>query len=298
MMGSFDWEIDFMTALQDAAGKVWTPLMEWVSMLGEETVMVLVIGLIYWCLNKDLGRKMALGMTLSLLAGEMIKCAVMRRRPYFDHSEVACLRAPSGKGDVMNVAVQGYSFPSLHASNAVVMFGSLATVARRRWQVALCVLMMLLIGFSRPFLGVHYPTDVLVGWVLGLCALWLAFKAVALLKNWLIIALIVALLALPGWWFCHTEVFSSVYGLTLGMLGGFAFEERVVKFKNTKNMWRCFLRLVCGMALFFGVSIALKCVLPPVQLCRCVRYLIASFIAMGVYPMVFKHTDKIWKEER
>ena len=41
MIGSFDWEIDFMTALQDAAGKVWTPLMEWVSMLGEETVMVL-----------------------------------------------------------------------------------------------------------------------------------------------------------------------------------------------------------------------------------------------------------------
>lgn len=287
-----------MTALQSAAGKVWTPLMEGVSILGEETVMVMVIGLIYWCLNKEMGQKMALGMVLSLLGGEMIKCAVMRRRPYFDHAEVECLRAPSGKGDVMDVAVQGYSFPSLHASNAVVMFGTLAKAARRRWQVIVCIVMIVLIGFSRPFLGVHYPTDVLVGWALGLCALWVAFKAAALLKDWLKIALVVALLALPGWWFCHTEVFSSVYGLTLGMLGGFAFEERVVKFNNTKNVWRCLLRLVGGMALFFGVSMALKSVLPADQVCRCVRYLIASFIAMGAYPMVFKHTDILWKKER
>ena len=59
-MGSFPWEIDFMTALQSAAGKVWTPLMKGVSILGEETVMVMVIGLIYWCLNKEMGQKMAL----------------------------------------------------------------------------------------------------------------------------------------------------------------------------------------------------------------------------------------------
>ena len=297
-MGSFQWEIDFMTALQGASGKVLTSLMEGVSILGEETVMVLVIGLIYWCLNKELGRKMALGMVLSLLSGEMIKCAVMRRRPYFDHSEVSCLRAPSGKGDVMDVVVQGYSFPSLHASNSVVMFGTLARSARRRWQVVLCLVLIALIGFSRSFLGVHYPTDVLVGWVLGFCALWVAFKAVAQVKDWLKIALVVALLTLPGWWFCHTEVFSSVYGLMLGMFGGFAFEERVVKFSNTKNVWRCLLRLVCGMTLFFGVSVVLKSVLPADQVCRCVRYLVASFIAMGVYPMAFKYTDKLWKQER
>jgi undecaprenyl-diphosphatase len=81
-----------------------------------------------------------------------------------------------------------YSFPSGHALSSMVTFGMLAYFVTlgyeqsgiRRITVALCAAFILLIGFSRPFLGVHYLSDILGGYALG--AAWLAF-AVALIED-------------------------------------------------------------------------------------------------------------------
>lgn len=290
------WEVDFISAVQRASGPVLTRIMECVSMLGEETCMVIVVGLLYWCLDKNLGKRMALGMIFSMLGGEIIKEAVMRRRPYFDHPEISCLRAPSGKGDVMDLAIQGYSFPSIHSSNSVAMFGTLAAGTKRRWLQTVFLIIPLLIGFSRPFLGVHYPTDVLAGWVLGGVALFLALRISSITDNYLTICIAVALLALPGWFTCRTDLFSTIYGFTVGTLLAFDFESRFVKFSNTGNVLRCIVRLICGMAVFFGAGMALKEMLPPDRICRCVRYFLSSFFAMGVYPMLFSLSDRLWKK--
>jgi undecaprenyl-diphosphatase len=75
----------------------------------------------------------------------------------------------------------GYSFPSGHAMGSMLFFGSLAYVIyfsidhSRRLRVlavALCVLLILTIGASRVYLGVHYLSDVLAGFAAGLC--WVA----------------------------------------------------------------------------------------------------------------------------
>jgi undecaprenyl-diphosphatase len=75
----------------------------------------------------------------------------------------------------------GYSFPSGHAMGATLLFGSLAYVVyfsidhsrrMRLFAVVLCVLMILSIGASRVYLGVHYLSDVVAGFAAGLC--WVA----------------------------------------------------------------------------------------------------------------------------
>jgi undecaprenyl-diphosphatase len=69
----------------------------------------------------------------------------------------------------------GYSFPSGHTTNATVAYGVLGVlVARLRWPTAIRVgievvlaVIILAVGLSRIWLGVHYPTDVVAGWLLG-----------------------------------------------------------------------------------------------------------------------------------
>ena len=85
----------------------------------------------------------------------------------------------------------GHSFPSGHSTASAALWLSLAVLAasfevRRRMKAfwfAVASLVILAVGLSRVFLGVHWPTDVLAGWVLGACwALvgWIAWRLLAL----------------------------------------------------------------------------------------------------------------------
>jgi undecaprenyl-diphosphatase len=92
-----------------------------------------------------------------------------------------------------------YSFPSGHATVAVGFYGMLTLILAyrlrglARWTVVLSgILIVLLIGFSRLYLGVHYPTDVLAGylaaplWVIcvgGIYALWLSIRGLGAAES-------------------------------------------------------------------------------------------------------------------
>jgi undecaprenyl-diphosphatase len=101
-----------------------------------------------------------------LLLSEAAKWAVHRPRPDVVWREIPLPHSGS--------------FPSGHAFISMAFYGGLALVGPRRRPAAVRALvaaagfgLALLIGVSRPYLGVHYPTDVLGGWTLGLaCALW------------------------------------------------------------------------------------------------------------------------------
>ena len=77
--------------------------------------------------------------------------------------------------------VHTYSFPSGHAMAAAVAYGSVAYLGGRleptptlRWTTyTFAALLILAVGSSRVYLGVHYPSDVLAGWVAGLA--WTGF---------------------------------------------------------------------------------------------------------------------------
>ena len=302
----FDWEVSLIVWLQAHMGAFGTSLASFLSAFGEELACVAVIGFLYWCYDKRFGRFVGLNVLVGLVLNPMIKNIFVRRRPYFDNPEIQCLKPVDKSADIYNIAAQEYSFPSGHSTNAVAVYGSLAEYRKSKTLSVIAVVLPLLIGVSRFCLGVHYPTDVLCGWLLGLVILfavpWLQSK----FKNPRLFYALLLLLALPGFFYCKSADFFSGYGMLLGFALGVAFEQRHVRFENTRSPLRSVLRVVGGVAVFFGLNSLLK--LPfssdflnagtaAAFLVRMLRYTLVIFVDMGVYPLLFQITGKWFRPE-
>ena len=128
---------------------------------------VLVMAVIYWCYDKRVGTYMAFSIFSIDICSHFLKLLLYVPRPWILQPAIhPTAEAVSGAG--------GFSCPSGHTTSAAAFFGSLAVVFRKPVFVpVLCILAIVLIGFSRMYLGVHTPVDVLLGLVLAGFFLWL-----------------------------------------------------------------------------------------------------------------------------
>ena len=305
----FDWELQLMEWLQERIGSsgfgFW--LLSNLSAFGEQLLLVAVMGFLYWGLNKEFGKYLGLNVLMVNVWNPMIKNVFLRLRPYFVPGyKVELLRLIDSGADPMDVAAQGYSFPSGHSSSAVAAYGSLAAHEKKnRLLWILAILLPLLVGFSRVCMGAHYPTDVLCGWLLGAVVVilvpWLRKK---IKSRWLFYAVLLLSTA-PGFFYCDSNDYFTSFGMLLGFVLAEPFEERYVKFENTRNILRCILRTVGGALVYFGLNEILKLPFPKelldagdltAHLIRSARYAVVIFAAVGVYPLLFKVTGKLWKK--
>ena len=236
----------------------------------------------------------------------MVKNVVLRLRPYFTHTSIKVLKPVEAKADVMDIAAQGYSFPSGHSTNSVVTYGGISVKSRTKWIKALLWVMPLLVGVSRFVVGVHYPTDVLGGWLLGgIIIIVVPFLQKKIKKEFVFFGILL-LTGLPGFFYCTSNDFYSGYGILIGATASFLFEERFVNFEGTNNLLRAVIRTAIGGVLFMGINTALKMPFGSdflssgtmlAHIVRTLRYGIAIFCVCALYPMAFKLTDKIWRKK-
>ena len=301
----FPWEVRLMEWLQGSADGIFGKIVPLFSNLGEELVLVAILGFLYWCLNKQWAKYLAVNLLAALMAGPLIKNILRRCRPYMDHPAIRCLKPVDASADLMDIAAQGYSCPSMHAANAVSIYGSLAARVKAKWLRILLAVVPLLVGFSRVYVGVHYPSDVLLGWVIGGAALLLFSWLQRKIRNPLVFLGILGILSLPGWFYCTSDDFYSAYGLLAGILLGFRFEEIKVKFENTRVPLHCILRILGGLIVFLAISSGSKLLFPaallegngfPAHFVRAARYAVAAFASIGVYPLAFRYAGKTGKK--
>lgn len=301
----FDWEVSLILWLQAHMGAAGTAIASFLSAFGEELACVAVIGFLYWCYDKRFGRFVGLNVLVGLVLNPMLKNIFIRRRPYFDTPEIQCLKPVDKSADIYNIAAQEYSFPSGHSTNAVAVYGSVAEYAKKHALTVIAVVLTLLIGVSRFCLGVHYPTDVLCGWVLGLVIIVAVPRLQQRFHNQRLFYGLLLLLGLPGFFYCKSSDFFTGYGMLAGFVLGVEFEERYVNFENTRSPLRSVLRVLGGVAVFFGLNTLLK--LPfskdflengtmAACLVRTLRYAVVIFVDLGVYPLVFRLTGKLGKK--
>jgi len=169
------------TDVSDPVGPVWlTDAVLNFSALGSTAVTVLIISVVALFLLLDRRPRQAMlvvGVATAASIGlRLLKLSIGRERPTIvEHIEV----------------VGGLSFPSGHTLIAAVLYPTLgmliASNLRDRhlkvYVFAIAAMLALLVGFSRVYLGVHYPSDVLGGWLLGLAFAVAAGMVIRALKQ-------------------------------------------------------------------------------------------------------------------
>ena len=143
-----------------------TALMLGLTQLGEVLSMIVMSLIVISILMLYKLKVHALFMILSMLTSTIL-IPVLKHS--FDRERPSFLRL---------IEISGFSFPSGHAVGSSIFFGSLATVINhtnlnnKAILLTVCASFILLISSSRVYLGVHYPTDVIAGAVIGLAVVF------------------------------------------------------------------------------------------------------------------------------
>ena len=239
---------------------------------------------IYWCVNRTLGLRLAGVFFASQYLNEVLKGIVAEPRPGPPVVPLDQDTAP------------GTAWPSGHAENSAALWGAFAGLVRRGWLLALAVALTLLVGFSRLYLGLHWPIDVVSGWLIGAVLAAAALALIASLPRftarlvpplWLVLAVIgvVALVLVYP-----TDTTPKVGGAVAGMLIGWWLERRLVGFEAPAPPVTQGLKAVLGLVVAFALRAGLKPVfalLPGAVLPDLLRYFLIVLWVIWLAPALF-----------
>jgi len=225
------------------------------TFLGEVDFFLLFLPVLYWCLNRRLGARMSILIPLSAYIGAVVKVVLNQPRPFELDPRVRAIVSETDRG-----------FPSLHTQNTVVTWGYLGAAFRRTWLWIAAGLLMVFVPLSRLYLGVHFPTDLLGGYVIGAALLLLFLRLEPAAEAWLgergFAWQLGAALVLPGLLLLFLpggDETAVISGATLiGATAGFALERRWVGFETDGAWWERGLRLLLGVAVLLGLRLGLK----------------------------------------
>ncbi len=166
-----DWGIHFIAEMQTSAPWLVTPA-RFLSFLGTEEFYLFLLPFLYWCVDVRVGLRVGVILTVSDSLNIFFKLAFHQPRPFWVSDRVQAFAAEGS-----------YGLPSGHAQHAMTVWGTMAAGAKGwlRWIMASLIF---LIGYSRIVLAVHFPTDVLAGWLIGGLILWAFLKWEAAVMGW------------------------------------------------------------------------------------------------------------------
>jgi membrane-associated phospholipid phosphatase len=161
VQAAYDSGVNIILYLQSLGDWLIDP-MRFITFLGDEEFLVLLMPTLYWSINAVLGLRVGV---LSMFSSGFVfifQLAFHSPRPFFYAASVRAFAEETTFG-----------FPSGHAMNGITMWGLIALALRRTWTWIALVILIFLIGLSRVVLGVHFPVDVIGGWLFGLLLLYL-----------------------------------------------------------------------------------------------------------------------------
>lgn len=303
-----EWEANLIEWLQKYVSNVQNTegFAKFFDFFGAETGLLMVVLIVMFCWKKTAGQRLALIVACVNMWLPMIKSVVLRPRPYMEHPDKVRALALSDEGaEAMDVAAQGYSFPSMHSASVPALYFALANEVKKKWLWILAGIMTVVVGFSRVVAGMHYPTDVLAGWALGFAVIGIFALLDRYIKKEWAIHLILLISAVPGLFYVRTTDYFTALGCLIGAIAAIWFERKYVNYEDTRRFPAMLLRVIGAILIYLVVNTLLK--LPfdkeflagtsiAAFLIRTARYAIIMFLILGVYPMMFPLFERVGKK--
>ena len=293
------WEIDIIKWLQSGDVPFVDYLVYVITQFGTELFFMLAVMILYWCIDKREGFKLLNVFMIAQIAVGVIKTTVKRVRPYYRDGIEPILEK-----------TEGYSFPSGHSNNIAVIGTDVTLLSQKkgRYFKTVCIIsciMIALVMFSRVYLGQHFPTDVVVGALLGVGVGILGFWFFDKLGDreerlmFIIVPLCVICFIVCIVFYCavgeQIDSLMTVAGAYSAAVIGYYIEKKRVGYvvRSTKK-WHYVVKMLIGIVGAIALKEGLKVVFALVDdgvwalVLRFVRYFAIGVFATLLAPMIFK----------
>jgi len=168
----FESQIPIILFFQNLGEWLYLP-MKAMTFLGEETFFFALVPIFYWLIDARLGFRIGLTLIISIAINGFFKLAFHMPRPYWYDTRVQALDTETSFG-----------LPSGHSQNSAAIWGSLGFQMNNRTGWLIVALLVFLVGISRMYLGVHFVSDVLSGWLLGFLLVWVIHRYEQPVLRW------------------------------------------------------------------------------------------------------------------
>jgi len=268
-----------------------------ITRLGEEMILIPVFCILFWCINKRMAYVMGISFFLSSLVVQGAKIVFRVVRPWIYDPAFAPV------GGALQAST-GYAFPSGHTQNAAALLGSLGALLKPKAVKITLFALVILVAFSRMYLGVHFLSDVVASLVITFLIIWFAVKVVTeepvsqkrelLLALFLVlVAVIVIILAAvlyhngtttPAQLRDSTRAAGAAMGFAIGMY----VERMYIRFSvKAQNLPMQIVKVVLGIAGVLAIQEGVRLIGTGLVIDAVRYFLMVSWLTM-VYPLIIK----------
>lgn len=299
--------MDFLYFLEDIRVPILNEFMLLITQLGEETTFLVVALILFWCVDKCKGYyTLAVGFVGTLL-NQFMKLWFRIPRPWVLDENFTIL-------EQAREAASGYSFPSGHTQSAVGTFGSIAYTTKNRWIRIVSIVIAVLVPFSRMYIGVHTPLDVLAAAAMAVTLIFVMHPLVFGCDGKRIPWLLAGMAVLAAAYLCFVELYPfpaevdvhnlasgvknayTLLGALLGLILVYITDEKWLHFPVKAVWWAQVLKVLIGLLLVLAVKSGLSAPLAALfgeSLGRAIRYFLIVVVAGILWPLSFKWFGKL-----